>query len=710
MTKSQFRVVAWIMVVVAAAAYINNVIVFPGLRAPDGFGHFTYIWSLASTGSVPRATEGWSFFHPPLYYAFMAGVWNVFSALNPVVRLNIGTGVIALLGITQAGVAYLIVRRCLPTNYLAQLLAIGVMLLLPLQLFSAGYIGNERLNAVFCGTSILALLWVLDRPIWSRALVLGLLLGLALLVKFTALAIVAASFATIFLSFLFRREFIPGLKVLVVVAIATLSVCGWFYARNIIDYGTPFKLSRDTDMVQRVENYQTAGDRSLLEYVLFDPLIIASPQWPRGLPLFGNLPDDIERSALRESVWTGVYANAWFDGVGGIVIPPISHNSVSLHSGQLILALALVPTLLVLVGICTSILRLWRDGWSDVYAAMLISFAAMMTVFIYGTKVVPLHAAIKASYLTPASVVFAFWLAIGFDTVSRNHKWAMRGAVAVCAVLALLSVSVFSLGVVVGRDYLRGGLEDRVWQNVYGVVQYAGGQKARALEMFQASASKNWSLGHENVAAMALEAGRPRTAVLHLKAAIRFQARQSFGRPADRQKFDDATQAELGNLLAVAQYRSGALRAALQAAQNAVARNQAIPEANYNLGILQLIESLSLSEGDVNRRTLIESALDQFQAAWDAYPAFRDAMDMRGAADALLGDCRKARSSFEKADAIAPGTPRSYPHETGPGDMHSAGLHRRLRIRKIPERIDSSFQRRRCMAQGESVADPDDRG
>ena len=57
------------MVVVATVVYVNNVIVLPSLRAPDGFGHFTYIWLMASTGSVPWATEGWSFFHPPLYYA-----------------------------------------------------------------------------------------------------------------------------------------------------------------------------------------------------------------------------------------------------------------------------------------------------------------------------------------------------------------------------------------------------------------------------------------------------------------------------------------------------------------------------------------------------------------------------------------------------------------------------------------------------------------
>jgi tetratricopeptide (TPR) repeat protein len=699
MSSKTFGIIAWSMVVVAAVAYINNVIVTPSLRAPDGFGHFTYIWTLAATGSVPLATEGWSFFHPPLYYAFMAAVWQMLGAVDPVVRLKIGTGFISFLGIAQAGVAYLIVRRCLPTNRVAQLLAVGIMLFLPLQLFTAGYLSNERLNAAFCGTSLLALLWVLDRPVWSRAAVLGLLLGLALLVKYTALAIVAGSFATIFLSFLSRRQFVPGLKILAIVGIVMFSVCGWFYIRNIVRYDTPFKMSRDTEMVQRVENLQTEGKRDLLEFLLFDPLIITSPQWPRGgLPISGKVPPGVVRSSLRESVWTGVYANAWFEGQGGLIIPLIRQSTESMHSGQMLLALALVPTLLVLIGICTTIVRLWRDGWNDVYAAMLIPFVAMMTVFVYGMKMVPLHGAVKAAYLTPVSVVFAFWLAMGFDAVCRVHKGVARGAVAVCSALAVVSIGVFSLGAIVGRDYLRDGLNNAVWQNLYGIVEYAGGNEARALEMFRAAALDNWHLGHENVAAMALEAGRPREAVSHLRAAARLQPMQSFGLPADRRRFDNSAQAEYSTLLSVAHFRLGRPGSALRFAADAVKRDRTIPEANYNLGVLKLVQSLSLPEDEADGRALIEDARDDFQHGWDMDSAFGESMAMKGVAEALLGDCDRARSSFERADEATLNGRRLYPLETGTGDMHSAGINRRLRIRNVPEQLKPGFQRRRCIA------------
>jgi tetratricopeptide (TPR) repeat protein len=317
----------------------------------------------------------------------------------------------------------------------------------------------------------------------------------------------------------------------------------------------------------------------------------------------------------------------------------------------------------------------------------------MMTVFIYGTKVVVLHAAVKATYLTPVSVIFAFWLAVGFDAVYKSHKGTARAVVAVCVALAVSSAAVFCLGAIVGRGYLRDGLQHRVWQNVYGVVEYAGGHKARALEMFEASAAKNWHLGHGNVAAMALDARRPRKAVRQLRAAARYAPRQSFGLPADRREYDNAAQAEYSILLSVAHYRSGQLAAALRSAVDAVRRDRDIPEANYNLGVVHLVQSLSLPEEREERRTLIENARDQFQIGWDTDPAFSDAMAMKAVAEALLGDCDQARASFEEADDAALNRVRSYPLETGTGDMHNAGIRRRLRILKIPRQLAPEFQR-----------------
>ncbi|MBC8187654.1 MAG: tetratricopeptide repeat protein [Proteobacteria bacterium] len=698
LSAKTFKLIVSGMVALAAIIYVNNVIVLPSLRAPDGYGHFTYIWHLAATGTIPWATEGWSFFHPPVYYAFMASLWKGLTWIDPVARLKIGTGIIAFLGIAQAGIAYVFVKRALPDNRIAHLLAIGIMLFLPLQMFSAGYLGNERLNAVFCGTSLLVLMWVLERPVLSRGVVLGLLLGVALLVKFTAIAIVSGCFAALFFSFLQRREYWPGFKLLLVVGLVMLSVSSWFYVRNVVRYGNPIQMSRETEMVQRVEHSQTKGKRTLAEYLLFDPLIVTSPQWPRGIPIYGKLGPYIPRSSLRESVWTGIFTNAWFDGIGGQVIPIMGVSPAVKHSGQLILTLALVPTVLVLIGLGVSIRKLWREGWDDLHGALLITFTAMMTIFVYGTKMVVLHAAVKATYMTPVSVIFAFYLAHGFDFVAKANARAAKAIVATCVVLVVASVTVFSLGAFVGRGYLTNGLDNPTWLNVYGIIRYAGGYKERALEMFEASAAGDWHLGHENVAAMALEAGDPRKAIRHLRKAVRLQPTQSFGLPADRMRFDNASQAEYSNLLAVSYHQAGNPRRALRSAVDSVLRRRSIPEAHYNLGILQLIHSRKLAVGTEKRIEFAQNARDQLQEAWEVDPGFREALAMKGVAEAVLGNCDLARSAFEMAEGVAPDSHRIFPNETGTGDMHTAGIHRRQRIRKIPAELQPDFQRRRCMA------------
>jgi len=219
--------------------------------------------------------------------------------------------------------------------------------------------------------------------------------------------------------------------------------------------------------------------------------------------------------------------------------------------------------------------------------------------------------------------------------------------------------------------------------------------------MFEVSARNEWHLGHENVAAMLLEAGEPRKAVGQLRAAVRLQPSQSFGWPADRARFNNATQAEYSNLLAVAFFRSGMPKLALGSALDSVKRRREIPEANYNLGMLLLIHSLSLEDDVTKSRELAENASRQFEIAWSLDPAFREALEMEGVALALLDECDLARSAFERSDAVPPDSLRLFPFATGTGDMHTAGIHRRLRILDVPEPLEADFQRRRCAADPE---------
>ena len=701
MQRSRCTLIFILMLGVATAVRLNNVLTFPSLRGFDGFGHFTYIWFMAEHWRVPLPTSGWSFFHPPLYYALMASIWTLLAPIDPVTRLTVGTALIALLGLTQALAIYAITRRYFPGQQLIHLLAAGLMLFLPVHLYSAAFLGNEGLNAVLCSLSLVTLLWVLRRPSVTRAALLGLCLGAAMLTKFTAIAFVAGAIGTLALQTWARKSWRTGFGTLVAAGAAMLLVCGWFYARNVSMYGTPFKMSRDEFMVRHVEDYQSKGLRNLWEYVLFDPLILRRPQWPRGISLVGDFPSDFPHSALRESVLTGVFANTWFDGGTGIVLPPVTMSEVSRRAGQLLLTLGLVPSILVVVGIWTAIRRLWRDGWDDTLAAMLVTFTAMVALFVQATSTVPMHAAVKATYLTPASLIFGFWFALGADRLGRaSPRWLHRAALA-CAFLAVACVVVFSNNVFINRGWLvEASTNSGPWQNLYGIVYYAGGDRGRARELFDSAAGNSWYLGDENLAYLALQDGRPLEALYHVRTAAQLQPRQSFGTRADRMHFNLNAQADYQNQMAIIYYRLGWMDLALAAADKAYQYDGTIPEIRYDLAVLKLAHALSrhgTGDGQITQAVAQSRAL--LLAATVGDPAFFEVEALAGSLDALDGNCERGMPTIRDALAPHPGQYRTYPVTTGPGNFHAAALQRRMHIEELPELLRPEYQLARCTAQ-----------
>ncbi len=698
MSRRAFWAIAASMLALGAAVRINNVVEFPSLRAYDGFSHFSYIWFMADFWRVPLATNGWEFFQPPLYYWLMASVWDGFASLDPVVRLKLGTLIVALLGLSLATVSYGIVRRYFPGNRLVHLLAPGLMLFVPVHLYTAGFIGNENLTAVTCAWSLPPMLAVLRRPTPWRAAILGLMLGLAMLTKFTGIVVVVGALGTLGLRALVRGDWRQDGRAAAIAGVVMLVVCGWFYARNVAVYGTPFKMSRESFMLQRYEHIQTRGQRGFLEYVLFDPLILRRPEWPRGVPLAGDRFPGVPYSALRESVLTGVYANAWFEGYGGWVLPKISQDEAVRRSGQLLLTLGLVPSLLMLIGIWRAFVRLRRRGWDDTLVAMLLTFGAMMAILVQGTRAVPIHAAVKATYLMPVSVVFSFWFALGVEWLATTRPRWLKPAVGACTLLALASSVVFLQNRVLAPTWLGEWRDSGVWQNMYGVVYYAGGDTSKAREFFAEAAETNHHLGYENLSALALNADRPLEALHLLRQAARIQPTQTIGTPADQAQFNRLTRAEYLNTMAVIYHRLGWHRAALAAAQESVASDPTMPEAAYDLALLKLISATTGSgPADAPWRTAftIQSrALLTKVIARD--PAFQEARTLTGTLEALSGNCHAAVTMLDEARSRS-GDLRQYPIITGVGDMHAAAVRRRRHIEDLPDALRPELER--CLQQ-----------
>jgi tetratricopeptide (TPR) repeat protein len=695
-SRRAFIATGAVMLVVGTAVRINNAMRFPILRGYDAFAHFSYVWFLAETGRVPSATAGWEFFQPPAYYAFMLAFWKALPEMDPVVRLHVGTAVVAVLGLIHAAVCFVVVRRYFPHDRLVQLLAPGLMLFLPVHLYSSGFLGNEVLGAALCALGLLALLWTLQRETLARAALLGLVLGLAMLVKFTAMAIVVAAFATLGLRAVVQARLARGAATVAVVAAVVFAVCGWFYVRNAVTYGNPFQMSREQLFLAHIENAQPQGRRTILEYVLFDPGILWEPQWPRGEPLYRRQRVDSDYSALRHSIPTGLYANTWFDGYGAFVLPPIEWRPTVRGAGQLLLTFGMVPTIVMMLGVWTGLGDLRRRKWDDTLVTMLLASASMAAIVVLGTRSVPTQAAVKATYLMPISVAFGFWFALGVERLRRSRPRWVRQVAVLSAALAGLSVAVFTHNLFKDNSWMTEGRGGPAFRNLYGMIYYAANDRAGAAKLFEWAAKEQWPLAFENLAALELQDGRPEQALYRLDQATGIKRIDLAIVPDDQRPYVRATLAEYFISRAVILHQLGRNDEALAAVEEAGRLGPSIPEVSYNLGVLKLIQA---AQDDGPRRgALLKQARRAFATSAELDPAFHEAVAMAGVARTLAGHCVAGAAMIRRALAPHPGEFRAYPVETGPGDQNAAGIDRRRRIERVPTALDPATRLNACSA------------
>ncbi len=88
-----------LLALVIGAQYAWNVWTVTPLSGYDGPGHAAYIFTILEEGRLPDPYQGWSTFHPPIYYVLAAGVWQLLEPLGPqaVVAGVRAIGAIALL-------------------------------------------------------------------------------------------------------------------------------------------------------------------------------------------------------------------------------------------------------------------------------------------------------------------------------------------------------------------------------------------------------------------------------------------------------------------------------------------------------------------------------------------------------------------------------------------------------------------------------------
>ncbi len=223
----------------------------PDIGAPDERQHVNYIEAVAKEGRFPvlgdpnaDPYENYQAHQPPLFYILAAG-WSKIAcpadlqADGSAVPLRALNGVIGAAGVCGA----FFLAFWATGKHGLSLIAASLYAFLPMNLALSGAVSNDPLLITLCtwflafGVRAVEVGWC-----WGVTLRLGLLAGLALLTKTTAMAVVLTLFLVIVLSMRRGKDFAPTKVQAIAAAILPFLISGAWLARNQTLYGDPLAM------------------------------------------------------------------------------------------------------------------------------------------------------------------------------------------------------------------------------------------------------------------------------------------------------------------------------------------------------------------------------------------------------------------------------------------------------------------------------------
>ena len=423
-SASGFR---WLLLSAWALLAANNIAKLPFAFGFDVPQHLEYIEFMLRKRSIPYATNGWQMFQSPFYYMVSLPLYVAFCDVLSVVKAPYALRIVPLIcGAMQIELCYRALRRVYPARQ--DLQAIGTLLggFVPMNVYQSQYMGNEPLAAVLSSVVVVMAITLLTEPeFWSnkRFAVIGLLTGLALLTKVSALLIYGPLVLLILYVGLIRLKPLAtrfrdiGVAFTIIFSMA-FAVCGWYYIRNWIHLGAPFVGGWDPG--RGYAWWQEPGYRTTSQFLRFGDSLF--------YPFF----------AAIHGIWDGLYSTLWIDGYDGcaeILARPFWNFDFSLAC----LWFSLLPTAALIVGSTSIAVRpaaTAQNGQLFCAVYLCTCLAAILMMMLE----VPSYSTIKATYALGALCCLAVVGAHGFDYLTRT---SISRAI-VYGVMACWFVSIFT--------------------------------------------------------------------------------------------------------------------------------------------------------------------------------------------------------------------------------------------------------------------------
>lgn len=382
--------------------YIHNAPILPLAVGFDVEAHLNYIKYLQLHHAMPPPTEGIEWHQAPLYYFISAILLSLFH-LSPAdtSAALILRGITMLSGIGQYLVVFATLRLMFAGRPLLQLVGTGLVAFLPMQLYLSHYPTNETLAGLLISASLyLTLRLVLKTTCnWWLYILLGLLLGAALLTKVTAVLLLPCIAVTLALGFSGELWPIRLAKIGTVFAIATMS-CSWHYIR-IASYGS--SLIGSSNPVPGLFWWQDDGYRTIGYWFRLGESLLR--------PFY----------SVTYSFLDGLYSTMWGDGLcAGVpelsMRPPWNYQLMC--AGYL---LSLLPAALIIAGAGRALLKLLRTPRPGILLLAGLGLTMLLALIYYNLKV-PCYSSTKAFYAIGASAPLAYFTVLGWQMITGGRK------------------------------------------------------------------------------------------------------------------------------------------------------------------------------------------------------------------------------------------------------------------------------------------------
>jgi 4-amino-4-deoxy-L-arabinose transferase-like glycosyltransferase len=384
---------------------LNNITTVPLDVGFDSFAHYHYISYIAEKGRLPLATEGWQMFQSPLYYLISALQQIILAPFFSTEKIQMLLRAIPLVcGAVQVELTYRAVRYAFPAKNYLQVMGTLIGGLLPMNLYLSQVVGNEPLAGVLSSAAIVMTLGLMNSdtsPLSMRRVVLlGIVVGLALLTKVTAILLIPVVMLAL-LHVMVRKEEplkrIAGSILALLCVIAFIS--GWYYLRNWIELGRPFVGGWEPS--RGIIWWQDPGYRTLNDFASFGKSL--------SQPIYSGI----------YGLWDSLYSTFWMDGfLSGISLYAIRPpwNYTLMCSGAL---LSLLPSIAIIVGVISVLSGVSASGSHKNLSAYCILLYMAALLYLYVT--VPIYSTAKATYTIGLTPCYAIMCAAGLDLLTRNR-------------------------------------------------------------------------------------------------------------------------------------------------------------------------------------------------------------------------------------------------------------------------------------------------